>query len=598
MSQHSGVYLKPAQRIKVACDECHARRVRCNGHSPCNGCPQIGVACLYTRPLKKRGGASAKQKENFIHRRRLKAATRSDEEMMPSRTTATTISVTSPPIISKPIQSLQNKPSRHSILTRSTRPNCKYPILEPVLHSLHGIASPEQACTLLELYFAHSAWGTTHLLRRASFLTSDLSKIRTTKPALLYSLLCLGSLDRDSDPRFVLDVNRRNLTDTLFELAAAATTSFYDLEHEAVLDDVITHIQLATIASSSKYQKKSIEWWSAAYQLARQLRLNEEVSQNNTNDLSLEQGEERRRVWWLLYCIDRHQALSVRKSLAFRDAECHDLRRPCDDLAWNSLDDFTQPPSSILGITYTITDCSFFGFFLPLMTILGEITEQYNFEESGRPLLAKPQKRMVQQHLDQYEASLGNFTCSCDATKIYQCYARHTLSTLYVLSRAKWDPVDALLDVETSGLSEEAIYSAAMATISAKCIRDIKLTDPRFGFMPLIFGTFALHCSFPLLLLIRTFGAQSDENIIEGCESFIDASIISGVHGSRAPDELASISPYLANMISIIQEVKAAQRHVGDNEGMVSQSMQDINNKAHEILSIYRWNKTGHGVNT
>lgn len=407
-------------------------------------------------------------------------------------------------------------------------------------------------------------------------------------------MLCLGSLDRDSDPSFVLDVKRRNLTDRLFELAATSTTSFYDLDREAVLDDVITHIQLATIASSSKYQKKSIEWWSAAYQLARQLRLNEEVSQ----DLSLEQCEERRRVWWLLYCIDRHQALSVRKSLAFRDAECHDLRRPCDDLSWNSPDTFQQPPSRVSGITYTVTDCSFFGFFLPLMSILGEITEQYNFEESGRFSLAEPQKRMVQQHLDQYEASLGSYICSCDATDVYQCYSRHTLSTLYVLSRAKWDPVDALLDVEASGLSEDAIYSAAMATISAKCLGDIKRTDPGFGFMPLIFGTFALHCSFPLLLLIKTFGAQSDENIIGGCESFIDASIISGRHGSRAPDELASVSPYLANMISIIKEVRAAQSHAQDNEDVVSRSMQDINNKAHEILRIYRWNKTGHGVNT
>ena len=110
-----------------------------------------------------------------------------------------------------------------------------------------------------------------------------------------------------------------------------------------MLDNVATYIHLAVIVSASEYKAASTRWWNAAWTLARELKLGREspgaVESDNPHgdDLSAdgtspeqattranmkeslaanlpgvpneEEREERRRVWWLLYTIDRHLAL-------------------------------------------------------------------------------------------------------------------------------------------------------------------------------------------------------------------------------------------------------------------------------------------------
>lgn len=579
----TGIYFKPnynqtmavadtrGKRIKIACDECHARRVKCNGQTVCVGCHETGIVCSYTRPQQRRGGASSKQKTNFLRRRQVKAEERQ------TRIGSGSAALLPPP---------------PSIASSS----CRYPILSPILPSLEGIVSSSAACDILDTYFCRSAWGNSYLIRKASFLSPDSTRLRKTKPTLLYAMLCFASQYHAHDHLEVLQVGRGSVTDRLFELASSSVVSFHDLEQEATLDDVLSHIQLASILSASKYQKKSIEWWSATYQLARQLRLNEELPIEDAS--SAEEREERRRTWWLLYCVDRHQALSVRKSLVFRDAERHNLRHPCDDSLWNSPDEFTSPSSNTIGIEYKVTDCSFFGFFLPLMSILGEIIELYNFQELGRDAHVESQRVVIQRCLHSYDDSLNNYPDTSPAAQLYTCYARHTISTLYILSAGKWDPCDALGAVQESGLSEEQIYSAAMATVSASNIQSIQTMDAEFTFLPLFFGTFVLHCSFPLLLLAKTFGPQSDDNIIGACETIIHASTTFSRYGERLAQREPHPNRYLSNFISIIDGIKTAKTTSPETPDVALQMMQDIHTKTEEILRLYRWNKTGHGVNT
>jgi hypothetical protein len=100
------------------------------------------------------------------------------------------------------------------------------------------------------------------------------------------------------------------------------------------LDDVATYMHLAIVISASEYKAASLRWWNAAWSLARELKLGKEVpvtpppepnddedaqgeldmqhmggphpnGPSSPVDFTEEQREERRRIWWLLYTVDR-----------------------------------------------------------------------------------------------------------------------------------------------------------------------------------------------------------------------------------------------------------------------------------------------------
>jgi hypothetical protein len=92
-------------------------------------------------------------------------------------------------------------------------------------------------------------------------------------------------------------------------------------------------MHLAIVISASEYKAASLRWWNAAWSLARELKLGKEVpvtpppepndedaagdlsaeqmvsgyptSQHTPVNFTEEQREERRRVWWLLFTVDR-----------------------------------------------------------------------------------------------------------------------------------------------------------------------------------------------------------------------------------------------------------------------------------------------------
>jgi xylanolytic transcriptional activator XlnR len=134
------------------------------------------------------------------------------------------------------------------------------------------------------------------------------------------------------------------------------------------LDDVVTYIHLATVVSASEYKGASLRWWNAAWSLARELKLGRELPQSSPTTMSQgngtmspqqpaagvhdvdadgeadddvptgmiteEEREERRRVWWLAYTVDRHLALCYNRPLFLLDIECDGLLQPMDDTLW------------------------------------------------------------------------------------------------------------------------------------------------------------------------------------------------------------------------------------------------------------------------
>ncbi|QUC16676.1 uncharacterized protein UV8b_00917 [Ustilaginoidea virens] len=247
------------------------------------------------------------------------------------------------------------------------------------------------------------------------------------------------------------------------------------------LDDLVTYIHLATVVSASEYKGASLRWWNVTWSLARELRLGRELApseprpsfdpseteadgmdghdilRNSPGYVTEETREERRRVWWLLYVVDRHLALCYNRPLSLLDVECARLRQPLDDAAWQSgcfgfgfdfvhghghghgqgigphslslsLSRSRPAGSGMLGIVsknqeaakgpgfgpqFECRDDCIFGYFLPLMTILGEIVDLHharNHPRFGSAFRASGEcgrrASRIRQHLESYEESL------------------------------------------------------------------------------------------------------------------------------------------------------------------------------------------------
>jgi hypothetical protein len=217
------------------------------------------------------------------------------------------------------------------------------------------------------------------------------------------------------------------------------------------LDDVVTYIHLATVVSASEYKGASLRWWNAAWSLARELKLSRELPPNSQSDndvdaegeadddmggsassgaVTEEEREERRRIWWLVYIVDRHLALCYNRPLFLLDIECEGLLQPMDDTAWqngefraynnntdpNLTEGTNQEGHRIRGPHFECTGHSIYGYFQPLMTILGEIVDLHHARNHPRFGVGfrsarewDDQATEIARHLEAYEQSLKRF---------------------------------------------------------------------------------------------------------------------------------------------------------------------------------------------
>lgn len=113
-------------------------------------------------------------------------------------------------------------------------------------------------------------------------------------------------------------------------------------EPGGVIDDVLTFVLLSIAVSGGDFKSDCFKWWNKAIRLALALGLHREdercsasvspcanplcsCRREHEDDTSLsgaEAREERRRVFWLIYCLDRHLALSFNSALYIPDSYC------------------------------------------------------------------------------------------------------------------------------------------------------------------------------------------------------------------------------------------------------------------------------------
>lgn len=384
------------------------------------------------------------------------------------------------------------------------------------------------------------------------------------------------------------------------------------------LDDVITYIHLATVVSASEYKGASIRWWNAAWSLARELKLGRELPPNgphanqdsqdmetegldehdrhrNSPDfVTEEEREERRRIWWLVYIVDRHLALCYNRPLFLLDVECDGLLQPVDDTAWQSGDFGTSEPANtdpnvlnsvpegaittdgrVRGLHFECLGHSIFGYFLPLMTILGEIVDLHHARNHPRFGLGfrsarewDDQAAEITRHLEAYEQSLKRFeqqhlpknteekndqahnegelhgnatdigtpsvhsvhtnssnrmTESDIQTRIVIAYGTHVMHVLHILLAGKWDPINLLDDNDLWISSEGFLTSTSHAVSAAEAISQILEYDPGLEFMPFFFGIYLLQGSFLLLLIADKLQFEASPSVVRACETIVRA---------------------------------------------------------------------------
>lgn len=440
------------------------------------------------------------------------------------------------------------------------------------------------------------------------------------------------------------------------------------------LDDVVTYIHLATVVSASEYKGASLRWWNAAWSLARELKLGRELPLNapsmqppapgghdvdgdgeaedvptTPGAITEEEREERRRIWWLVYIVDRHLALCYNRPLFLLDIECEGLLQPMDDTLWQAGEFYTgdssihitspsgKPRIRKRGPNFECTGHGIFGYFLPLMTILGEIVDLYhakNHPRIGIGFRSAPEwddyANEISRQLDAYGQSLKDFeernlspaavdehlpeqqnvdgtnpepqqhnemnTPSVHSvhtststrmsesdiqTRIVVAYGTHVMHVLHILLTGKWDPISLLDDNDLWISSQSFINATGHAVSAAEAINNILEYDPGLEFMPFFFGVYLLQGSFLLLLIADKLQVEASPSVVKACETIVRA------HEACV---VTLNTEYQRNFRKVMRSALAQVK------GRVPEDFGEQQLRRREVLALYRWTGDGTGL--
>lgn len=402
--------------------------------------------------------------------------------------------------------------------------------------------------------------------------------------------------------------------------------------------------------------------WYAAFTLAREQKLNREIETTSNSDshdlcfsymstsfdssvstrkplgclcfrncgsviqITEEQREERRRVWWLLYIMDRHLALCHSRPLMLLDSESKDLLLPLDEEVWQAGEihsnsaNLAGPHCTISGSKnmrrifpdFTCRDTSVFGFFLPLMTIMGQIIDLNHLK--NHPMLGpealrqdgwEAQLHEVLRQLDLYEASLTAFiagsldlkassvsTTTPNTTKRSEpqayfwvvqtvtSYASYYVDVLHILQDGKWDPVSLMQDKSFWDSSPNFASAIPHALKAADSVRQILKFDPDVSFMPNFFGIQLLQGGFYFLLILERLQDKAGEPFLSACEVMIRAT-----------------ESYIVTLDTGFQRhfCQIMRSSLAQARGRPA-SHYEIQQRRRAILALYQWTGAGTGL--
>ncbi|KAG9254083.1 transcriptional activator xlnR [Emericellopsis atlantica] len=545
----------------------------------------------------------------------------------------------------------------------------RYRCLEPLLPYMGNNFPVSVACDLFDVYLLDpgaslfrfsSPFILTRIFRKKSLLGPN---PRPTSAALLATILWCCAQTADISVLLVPGARSR-LTNALYELATYLISRRdpdrwrrihgglqieYDREQADIfpettgepagtIDDVLTFILLCIGVSAGDFKSDCLKWWSKAKRLALALRLDRQDAPGDYAHTAafsvadVEQQEERRRVFWLLYAIDRHLALSYNRGIHIPDAIC-DVFAPLPDRVWEDFEDMNALPPRTIGPPVTITGTGFFEYFLPLMVILGDIIEVHHGQ--FHPRLGSLDKKYA-------EGAIAELIAGCEASldrlarragingvsqtpmrisnilagpqdmtplaevppplpppprqtqyeqtrnsdqldvKLVIAYCTFLLHVLHVLFYGKWDAI-SMLDNEDDWITSPRFVECASHAIEASdAVADILKLDPELNFMPYLFGIYLLHGSFILLLFAdRMPQLGQNQSVEHACETIIRAHEVCVVTLS---------TEFQRNFRRVLRSTLYNVR------GSTHESREEHRLARRQVLSLYRWTRGAKGL--
>lgn len=365
-------------------------------------------------------------------------------------------------------------------------------------------------------------------------------------------------------------------------------------------DDVLSVILITILVSGGDMKASAVYWWQKAVQWARQLGLHQldlpQISRQwvavtspdssgyaGTAVQSTYQREQQRRTFWLLYCLDRHLALSYNREPLLLDGE-HFVFQPLPEDQWQSLASRSTDNASLedrqQGPSLVISGKGFFEYFLPLMALLGDVVTTRRLRNHPRigannraDFLTSVGKRLdlcdksienlhhparntvwTPQPTNQQTPSEGGHTVASTTSPsagsalhsshpspprhLVIHYARFILCVLRILLYGEWDAItllgssspdassplqNSVSDWITSPSFNECAGSAIKA---AEVVSQILQNDPELSLMPYLFGIYLFHGSLILLLFadrMSSVHGGPNESVERACEVIIRA---------------------------------------------------------------------------
>ncbi|KJZ78058.1 hypothetical protein HIM_02695 [Hirsutella minnesotensis 3608] len=283
-----------------------------------------------------------------------------------------------------------------------------------------------------------------------------------------------------------------------------------------------------------------------------------------------------------------------------------------------------------------------FGFFLPLMTILGEIADLHHARNHPRLRQGarcasewNVQAEEIRDHIHTYERSLASFEQSFlsdlagalaneqgqtvsnrdgpsfvdtngrsrshsprmlagrgtnGAIRLTDCeihasvvvaYGAHVVHVLHILLAGKWDPI-GLLDDHDMWISSPAFFQATNHAVSAAdALGRILDFDPGLEFMPFFFGIYLLQGSFLPLLMADKLGLEASPNVVQACETIVRAHEVC----------VATLNTeYQRNFSKVMRGALAVVR------GRATEDGEEHRQRWRELLGLYRWTGDGTGL--
>jgi hypothetical protein len=631
IAEKEGAKTHVRKRIRHACDSCRSSRTKCDGRMPCERCNETRLTCSYERQQKKRGKGSE------LYPLKKKKAEETGQRPITSNQTASPtdglvevqdrgghmIMASSSPTSSTNsyennhqrevavyaadgglsldfhhediplLQSIFDTPRRINAKSplstalfaetyQVTRPQyAHYPVLNPILDSL-TFMPPRLAADLMEVYFSDTVYGVAPIIRKSSILS--LHKPRLCTPALLYSFMLVAAHATDHPLMKATPTTRETIIAKLFHLAIESVRPLrFSGPEGGFLDDIVTYIHLGIVSSASEQKGASMRWWFAANGLARLLKFNCEH-----NDLDEESREEQRRTWWLLFLMDRHLALCYNRALFFAESECFDLYTPVDEEIWatdSPLIPAEADPTRFKGTVYHIVGSGLFGMYLPLMTVLGGITDLH-FLELNKSIASMADvqhlRNVYKSKLDTLEASIEEYEPNYNGIYVvaWKEYCRCLIHVFHILLQGHWDPIDLLDNIETLMSDPSFDNCVHHSILAAKCIERILVVDSDLRLNPYFFGIQLLQAGFILLCIADKMEQNTNKEVRDACEVVVRAHEVCVVTLN---------TEYQRNFRQILR---------GTIQTMVvpGSDMEEARRRRREILGLYRWSAGGNGL--